>query len=101
MPSPNSENKAEGEGEGKQPEIDWAEVYADLLCHTSISIFEIPEMTLPQINAIRSRIGKHIPLSMGMPDHWRNFDKTIQENDGKPPKLSEFMAFASAFDAIK
>jgi hypothetical protein len=102
VPSPNSENKAEGEGEGKQPEIDWAEVYADLLCHTSISIFEIPEMTLPQINAIRSRIGKHIPLSMGMPGLFGGtLDKTIQEHDGRPPKLSEFMAFASAFDAIK
>jgi hypothetical protein len=102
VPSPNSENKAEGEGEGKQPEIDWAEVYADLLCHTSISIFEIPEMTLPQINAIRSRIGKHIPLSMGMPGLFGGtLEKPIQENDGKPPKLSEFMAFASAFDAIK
>lgn len=103
MPSPRTENNTEGEGEGEQPEIDWAEVYADLLCHTSISIFEIPEMTIPQIEAIRNKLGKNISLKIGMPGLFGGVleKPPAQKNDGKPPKLSEFMAFASAFDSIK
>lgn len=81
---------------------DWAEVFADLLCHTSLDYEGILRRTIPQIEAIRSRLGKNISLKIGMPGLFGGaLEKPIQENDGKPPKLSEFMAFASAFDVIK
>lgn len=81
---------------------DWAEVFADLLYHTGCGYSELLRRTIPQLDAIRSKAGKNISLKIGMPGLFGGtLDKTIQEHDGKPPKLSEFMAFASAFDVIK
>lgn len=59
-------------GEGgaeKTPPTDWAEVFADLVCHTSISKNDIPYMSIPEIQAYRSMLGKNIALkSMGYGD---------------------------------
>lgn len=98
----------EGEGdlinkliESDNKPIDWADVYSDLICHTSLSYFEIHEMTIPAIQAIRSKLGKNISIKIGAPNLFGSSkDTTIQKNPGKPPKLSEFMSFANAFNGI-
>lgn len=100
VPSP--DEKGEGENESHEP--DWAEVYSDLLCHTSIGVFEIPEMTIPQIDAIRRRLGKNIALKVGIPGLFGGAvgsSSPPSPAPDKPPKLSEFMAFANAFNGIK
>lgn len=87
--------------EDKPPPPDWAEIYTDLLCHTTAGPFDIPNMTIPQIDAIRERLGKHIPISMGMPGIFGgDSDTPTPPSDGKPPKLSELMNFANAFNGI-
>lgn len=88
--------------EDKPPPPDWAEIYTDLLCHTSISPFDIPNMTIPQIDAIRARLGKHIPISMGMPGLFGGAldTPTPSSPPDKPPKLSEFMHYASVCNSV-
>lgn len=89
--------------EDKPPPPDWAEIYTDLLCHTSENSSTIPNMTIPQIDAIRARLGKHIPISMGIPGLFGGSVETEappSNPSGKPPKLSEFMNFANAFNGI-
>ena len=82
---------------------DWAEIYTDLLCHTSLSYEEISERTIPQIDAVRSKLGKNIAIKIGIPGIFGGaLDiPSPPTHPDKPPKLSEFMAFASAFDGIK
>ncbi len=93
-----------GEAEKTTPP-DWAEIYADFLCHTSLSYEEIGERTIPQIDAVRSKLGKNIGLKIGIPGIFGGALDTAPPSTApasdKPPKLSEFMAFASAFDGIK
>jgi len=82
---------------------DWAEVYTDLLCHTSIPYEEIANRTIPQIDAIRSKLGKNIAIKIGMPGIFGGaLDKPPPTSSptGKPPKLSEFAAFCNAFNSI-
>lgn len=82
---------------------DWSEIYTDLLCHTSMHYDEIRERSLPQIEAIRKNLGKNIALKVGMPGMFGvslDVSSTPPENTGKPPKLSEFMDFANAFNGI-
>jgi hypothetical protein len=88
--------------EDKPHPPDWAKVFTDLLCHTSVGIFDIPNMTIPQIDAIRSRLGENIALKIGIPGLFGGaFDTpTPPSPTGKPPKLSEFMNLANAFNGI-
>lgn len=84
-------------------EPDWAEIYADLLCHTSLSYEAIGSMTIPQIEAIRIRLGKHIPIQFGIPGIFGGVldnSPSASSPTGKPPKLSEIAAFCSAFDGV-
>lgn len=93
-------NKKDG-AENQKP--DWAEIYADLLCHTSLSYEEIGNRTIPQIDAIRSRLGKHVALKIGIPGIFGGAldNPPPSPTPDRPPKLSEFMAFANAFNDIK
>lgn len=98
-------SKKDGAGpEDKPPPPDWAEIYTDLLCHTSISPFDIPNLTIPQISAIRVRIGKHAQISMSIPGLFggeiADVNATPPPRPDKPPKLSEFMNFANMFNGI-
>jgi ribosomal protein L10 len=88
--------------EDKPPQPDWAKVFTDLLCHTSVGIFDIPKMTIPQIDAIRSKLGENIALKVGMPGLFGGAIDTLAPSSptDKPPKLSEFMNFANAFNGI-
>ena len=100
MASSDAKDEAE-----KPPTPDWAEIYTDLLCHTSLSYEEISERTIPQIDAVRSKLGKNIAIKIGIPGIFGGALDTVPTSSpthpDKPPKLSEFMAFASAFDGIK
>jgi hypothetical protein len=90
------------EGGAENPKPDWSEIYADLLCHTSVGPFDIPNMTIPQIDAIRGKLGKNIAIKVGMPGLFGGaIDVSAPSTaTGKPPKLSEFMNFANAFNGI-
>ena len=62
------------------------------------------ERTIPQIMAILDEAGENISLKIGIPGIFGGaLDTTSSPSTtpDKPPKLSEFMAFASAFDGIK
>jgi hypothetical protein len=91
-----------GASSEKPPPPDWAEIYTDILCHTAIGPFDIPNMTIPQISAIRVRIGKHIPISIGIPGLFGGALDTPPPPtpSDKPPKLSEFINFANMFNGI-
>lgn len=52
--------------EEKEP-ADWGEVFTILLAHTGLSYEEIGDRTVPQVEAILGRIGKHICLRAGVP----------------------------------
>ena len=59
-------------------------------------------MTIPQIEAIRGKLGKNIAIKIGMPGLFGgSLEATPTPSPtGKPPKLSEFMNFANAFNGI-
>ena len=80
---------------------DWADVFTELMCHSSVSYFDIHEMTIPVIQAIRGKLGKNIKLKVSMPDLFGSAEGEsipVQDNTGKPPKLSRLMDFANAFN---
>jgi hypothetical protein len=95
-------SQKDGASSEKPTPPDWAEIYADLLYHTSENSQTIPYMTIPQIDAIRARLGKHVPISMGIPGLFGGVldDSAPSPRPDKPPKLSEFMNFANMFNGI-
>lgn len=85
----------------KLPPPDWSEIYGDLVCHTSTRPLDIPDMTIPQIQAIRNKLGKNIAIKVGMPSLFGGaLDTPAPSSTGKPPKLSEFMNFANMFNGM-
>jgi hypothetical protein len=89
--------------EDKPPPPDWAKIFTDLLCHTSVGPFDIPNMTIPQIDAIRGKLGENIAIKIGMPGLFGGVSETSAPPSNptdKPPKLSEFMNFANVFNGI-
>jgi hypothetical protein len=88
-------------GAEKPPPTNWAKIYSQLVCHTSIRYEEISNRTIPQIEAILAELPENISIKIGMPSGI--LAGTIEtpeptQNTGKPPKLSEFMNFANAFN---
>lgn len=60
-------------------------------------------MTIPQIDAVRSKLGENIAIKVGMPGLFSGATDTTVPSapySDKPPKLSEFMNFANAFNGI-
>lgn len=99
MASSDAKDEAE-----KPPPPNWGKIYARLLYHTGMGYEEIAERTIPQIMAILDEAGENISLKIGIPGIFGGaLDTTSSPSTtpDKPPKLSEFMAFASAFDGIK
>jgi hypothetical protein len=98
---PSSDNNGEGSNE-KPEEPDWAEIFSDLINHTSLGHFEILELTIPQIEAYRGKLGKNIAIKIGIPNTFESTEPPPppSQNNGKPPKLSQFMAFANAFNDV-
>ena len=96
MAPPSTEDGASSD---KPPPPNWAKIYSDLVCHTSIGPFDIPEMTLPQIDAIRAELGENIAIKIGMPGLFGGATDIPTTTD-KPSKLSDWMNFANAFNGI-
>lgn len=83
---------------------DWAEIITTLISHTSLKTDDIANSTIPAIQAVLARLNKHVSIKIGIPGIFGGaLDTTSSPSTtpDKPPKLSEFMAFASAFDGIK
>jgi len=84
----------------------WGRVYAQLMHHYHMAYDAIGKLTLPQIRILSRELPEQLRLGqMFMPNIF-GFNGTQdvpvdKKKPGKPPKLSEFMAFASAFDGIK
>lgn len=81
----------------------WGKIYAQLICHTNLSYEEIERRTIPQIEAILSELPENISIKIGMPGIFGGVldnPPPTSSPTGKPPKLSEFAAFCSAFDGI-
>lgn len=79
-------------------------MFGDLVNHTSITHSEIPYLTIPQIEAYRKSIGKNIPLKIGFPNILSGTPSTTSitptQRPDEPPKLSQFISFANAFNGI-
>lgn len=85
----------------ENPKPDWSKIFSEFACHTNITRTEIFEMPIPVIQAYRNNLGENIAIKIGMPGGM--FGSSIDTspapvNTGKPPKLSEFMNFANAFN---
>jgi len=90
-------------GADKHPPTNWGKIYAQLICHTNLGYEEIERRTIPQIEAILSELPENIAIKIGMPGIFGGaLDNPASASSptGKPPKLSEFMAFANAFNDI-
>ena len=86
------------EGASKPPPTDWAEIFADLICNTSITRKEIPYMTIPEIQSYRKQIclinHKKFSNIFGIPT---NIEQP-EQNKSKPPTLQQFADFANLFN---
>jgi hypothetical protein len=101
LPSPD-------DGEGcSDKDIDWADLFSEFVYHTSIDHEGVLDLTLPIINAYRRQSGKHIELKLGLPSSLglsqvQSSTSDLQPiaNPEKPPKLSQFIEFANAFNGV-
>lgn len=81
----------------------WGKIYARLLYHTGMGYEEIERRTIPQIIALLNEAEENIAIKIGMPGIFGGAldnPPPTSSPTGKPPKLSEFAAFCSAFDGI-
>lgn len=81
----------------------WGKIYARLLYHTGMGYEEIERRTIPQIIALLNEAKENISIKIGMPGIFGGVldnPQPASSPTGKPPKLSEFMAFANAFNDI-
>jgi hypothetical protein len=81
---------------------DWGVIYTRLL-NAGLRYDEIPKRTIPQIEAI---LGEWAYLiSIKMPNIFGSLptepSSSSLPNDGKPPKVSEFIALANMFSGIQ
>ncbi len=82
-------------GEEREPP-DWGEVFTTIICHTNMTYEEIPRRTIPQLEAILQRLGRHISLKLGIPYK----EDTPQVDRSVGTTVAERMAFAAMFDGI-
>jgi hypothetical protein len=69
-------------------------VVTTIVSHTCISIWEIGEMTLPQIETIMKKLGKHIGLKLGI---------SVEESFAKPEEehtVEQGFEFAALFAGL-
>lgn len=79
---------------------DWGLVYGRVLYHTGMGYEEISRRTIPQILAILDGAEENIPIKLGIPNMFGGVSSAPSGLAKEPPKLSQFAAFASAFDKI-
>ena len=81
---------------GEKPvKTDWGEAFTELLCHTSMSYEDICRRTIPQIETILSKMGKHISLRLGIP-----FQEGKMASPSAEHSVEDGMAFAAMFNGI-
>lgn len=80
----------------------WGKIYARILFHTGMGYEEIARRTIPQIRAILDGANENIAIKIGLPGILGGAldNPAPSPTSNKPPKLSEFMAFANAFNGI-
>jgi len=91
------------DGAEKPSPPNWGKIYARLLFHTGMGYEEVAKRTIPQIMAILAESDENIAIKMGMSGGIFGGaldNPTPSPSTGKPPKLSEFINFASAFNGI-
>jgi hypothetical protein len=86
----------------KPPPPNWAKIYAELMCQAHASYFEIHNMTIPAIEAIRAELGENIAIKIGMPSLLGGVSDTPTSppHPDKLPKLYEFINFTNSFNGI-
>lgn len=95
-----------GSGDEAKNETDWADIYTTLLTHTSMSYEDIGKRSIPQLEAIMARLGKHISLKIGIPfgtgghtpvskDGYGD-TKTLNK-PGETPCIDDIMLFCNSF----
>lgn len=80
-------------GEKSEP-TDWGEAFTTLLCHTNLSYEEICRRTIPQLEAILSRLNKHISLKLGVPM------QSVSVDTAKEHTIEDGMAIAAMFNNL-
>lgn len=100
MPSPDDKDNGEGD---KAPPIDWGEVYARLL-DIGLRYDEIQERSFKQILVLLGEWAEITSLKISMPNIFggslHSPTNNENQNTDSPPKLSQFMSFANAFNEI-
>lgn|GEM_PF-1156847 len=79
---------------------DWGKIYSRVLYHTGMAYEEISRRTIPQIRAILDGAEENIPIKLGFPNMFNVSTLSPTESANEPPKLSQFAAFANAFDTL-
>ncbi len=79
---------------------DWGYIYGRILYHTGMVYEEISRRTIPQIMAILDGAEENISIKLGIPSMFGGVSSAPSGLADEPPKLSQFAAFASAFDKI-
>ena len=78
----------------------WGKVYAQLMRQYHMDYDSIMKRTIPQILALNMELPEQLAIDrMTIPGIFGGaLDNPPPSPTGKPPKLSEFMAFANAFN---
>lgn len=88
--------------EDDAPPPDWGKIYSSVLYHTGMCYEEIARRTIPQIIAILDGAEENISIKMGIPNIFGSPALSPTTSGGmktnEPPKLSQFMNFANAFN---
>ena len=90
--------------ENDQKPPDWDRIYAQLMFHYHMDYESIKNRTLPQIEALNAELPEQLQINQfripGIFGGALDNPTPPPEPTGKPPKLSEFAAFAGAFNGI-
>lgn len=80
---------------------DWGKIYSRVLYHTGMAYEEIARRTIPQIMAILDGAEENISIKMGLPNMFGTSTlSSTPQNNGEPPKVSQFAAIANMFNGI-
>lgn len=80
---------------------DWGKIYSRVLYHTGMAYEEIARRTIPQIMAILDGAEENISIKMGLPNILGTSTLSpTPQNNGEPPKVSQFAAIANMFNGI-
>lgn len=88
-------------------EIDWGDIYSEFMAHYHMSPESVDDCSLPFIEAIRARLGKHISLKIGMPIGGiegpvapmdNPLDAHVLNKPGEIPCIDDIIGFCSGFN---